>query len=161
LLCQKINPPPDTLKITVPAPDAALTTRERFSEHSTNALCAGCHTMMDPIGFGLEGFDAIGAYRETDHQKPVDVSGSLNHTDVDGAFVGPVELGAQLAKSTEARACFARHWLEYSQGVGVGSDARPALDAVVGEFIAGNASVRDLIVALVRSDIFVKRVKPS
>ena len=72
--------------------------------------------MMDPIGFGFEGFDASGAWRTTDSGQPIDTSGSIMGTDVAGAFNGPIELGAKLAASDEALACAATQWFRFAFG---------------------------------------------
>jgi hypothetical protein len=114
---------------------------------------------MDPIGFGFESFDAIGHFRTADNGKPVDASGNLTDTDVDGDFNGVVELGQKLAKSEASRACFAGNWLEYAMGRAVDDAAACALRALAPDFIAGKSSVRDLIIALVSSDVFVKRAQ--
>jgi hypothetical protein len=111
---------------------------------------------MDPIGFGLENFDAIGHFRTMDNGKPVDASGTLAGTDVDGDFVGPAALGKQLAGSTEARDCFSQHWFEYALGA---SADHETLKTVAHDFIAGNRSVKDLIVAIIRADTFIMRTK--
>jgi hypothetical protein len=116
--CQQLQPPPANLVITPPEvkPDAA--TRERFSQHSKNALCATCHQLMDPVGFGFENYDAIGNYRTTDQTFPVDASGELIQTDVDGKFNGAVELADKLAQSPEVEQCMVKQWLRYAMGRG-------------------------------------------
>ena len=157
LLCQDVPPPPATLMITLPEPDPTRTTRERFAQHALDPSCAGCHNLMDPIGFGLENFDAIGAYRETDNGSPVDATGTLSATDVDGDFNGPVELGRELAASEEARACFARHWLSYTSGRAIDDETWAELEASGAPFTDGEASVVSLLAAFVRSDSFVLR----
>ncbi len=78
-----------------------LTMRERMEEHRDNPVCASCHQMMDPIGFSLENFDAIGAWRDSrrrDLGTPIDASGQL----LDGTKInGPVELRKALVKQPE------------------------------------------------------------
>src|SRR5262249_49752651 len=74
LLCQSVPPPPDDVDISPPEIDQGGTARERFSLHlSAGSSCNACHSLMDPIGFAFENFDAIGQYRQTDNGKPVDV----------------------------------------------------------------------------------------
>jgi hypothetical protein len=161
LLCQTIPPPPPTLIITPPKPDPTRTTRARFADHDTNPTCQTCHTMMDPIGYGLENFDATGAYRSTDNGKPVDASGKLSGTDVDGDFNGPVELGKRLAQSQEARECFAKQWLSYATARAVDDSTWNALETDAEEFVSGRASVAALMTAFVRSPAFIVRTRPS
>ena len=69
LLCRSVPPPPPEVDTTLGTPmaDPNATLRERLELHRSNAACAACHALMDPIGLGLEQFDGIGAYRETDH----------------------------------------------------------------------------------------------
>ena len=77
---------------------AELTVRQRLAEHRANAACASCHNLMDPVGFALENFDAIGRWREFETGEPVDASGGLP----DGStFVGVSGLEASLLKQPE------------------------------------------------------------
>lgn len=108
LLCDRPPPPPNDVEIRPPDPVPGLTTRERFAQHSEDARCAGCHAFIDPIGFGFEHFDQVGRYRTSDDGRPVDASGELVGTDVDGPFVGVTELNAMLADSHQVRRCVAR-----------------------------------------------------
>ena len=81
LLCQAIPPPPPNVKTTLPedpAGQAPRTMRQKLAQHRSVAACASCHARMDPIGLGLENFDAIGAYRSTDVGQPIDASGDLD-----------------------------------------------------------------------------------
>ena len=75
--------------------------RERMEEHRANPVCAGCHKIMDPIGFALENFDAVGAWRDRDGGtlgQPIDASGQLlDGTEVDG----PVTLRQALLRQPE------------------------------------------------------------
>jgi hypothetical protein len=160
LLCQKISAPPTNLNISIPAADPARTTRERFAAHTDNAACSGCHLQMDPIGYGLEAYDAIGHFRTTDNQRPVDNAGKLNGTDVDGAFTGANELADKLSKSKLARACFAEHWLEFFTARSVDVSARLALASAADDFLSKEETpVTNLIVDLVRSDLFSNRAR--
>src|SRR5260221_12364110 len=105
--------------VTVPhAPQvtAGVSTRERLSEHEVNATCAACHVMMDPIGFAFENYDGIGRYRTIDGGKPIDTSGNLTGSDVNGTFTGVAQLGAKLAASPAVEACFGKQWFRYAMG---------------------------------------------
>ena len=76
----------------------ALTMRQRMEEHRANPVCASCHVGMDPYGFALENFDAIGKWRTTEGQAPIDAAGVLP----DGTrFEGPVGLRKMLLKNPE------------------------------------------------------------
>ena len=65
-LCQEVPPPPPNVDTNLPPFDESkpLNNRQRMSAHATSPVCAGCHNLMDPIGFGLEKYDAIGGRRE-------------------------------------------------------------------------------------------------
>jgi hypothetical protein len=157
LLCQSLPPPPTNIVVMPPPRDPSLTSRERWAATTSTDTCWGCHYNMDPIGYGFENFDAIGRYRSMDAGKPVNAASELTDTDVDGPFDGPVELGQKLAQSSLARECFASHWLEWALGVSPSESARAALAQAAKGFIDGQSSVRDLMVATVRSDRFVLR----
>jgi hypothetical protein len=162
MLCQDIPPPPPTLKVTLPPPDPTLTTRERIAAHTASNTCQGCHATMNPIGYVFEGYDAVGHPRTTDNGKPVDTSGALTGTDVDGPLTGPEDLAAKLAQSHAARECFSRHWFQFAFGMSLDTDpARAVLSKEAAGFVQGSQSVRDFMVALVRSDIFSTRYRPE
>jgi len=90
-------PPPDVPKLPDDdAPAAGLTFRQQLEKHRANPACASCHARMDPLGFGLENFDAIGRWRTTDSTgKPVDAVGKLSTGET---FTGPRELKKVLLK---------------------------------------------------------------
>jgi Protein of unknown function (DUF1588)/Protein of unknown function (DUF1592)/Protein of unknown function (DUF1595)/Protein of unknown function (DUF1587)/Protein of unknown function (DUF1585) len=160
MLCQDIPAPPPTLKITLPPPDPTLTTRERIVAHTASETCQGCHSQMNPIGFAFEGFDAMGRPRTTDNGKPVDTSGALTGTDVDGAFHGPEELASKLGQSAAARECFVRQWFQFASGMPVGTDsARAALKKEAEPFVKGSQSIAELTISLLRSDLFSTRCR--
>jgi hypothetical protein len=90
LLGRKLaEPPADAGQLDSKAGDRGKTLREELAEHRRNESCASCHDKIDPIGFGLENFDAIGRFRDTEAGKPVDASGTLPG---DLNFTGPAEL---------------------------------------------------------------------
>lgn len=159
MFCQELPSPPQNLMVTVPPPDPSMTTRERFKQHSEDPQCSGCHVLMDPIGFGLEGYDGIGAFRTTENGKPIDDSGELKGTDVDGPFAGGPELGAKLAASDLVMQCVALQYFRYSMGRGEleGAAKTCAIDDLAAGFIAGDTDLRELVVGLVRSDELVTR----
>jgi hypothetical protein len=160
MLCQDIPPPPPTLKVTLPPPDPSLTTRQRIAAHTAGDSCRACHTLMNPLGYAFEGFDAMGQPRTTDNGQPVDTSGELTETDVNGTFTGPEELAAKLGQSASARECFARQWFQFASGMPLGTDAaRAALAKEAAAFVTGTQSVADLTVSLLRSDMFSTRCR--
>lgn len=117
LLCQELPPPPANLDTSPPPVDPTLSTRERYSQHSTDAACSGCHDLIDPIGFAFEHFDAIGRWRPTDGVHAIDDTGWIGntpHTDAD--FHGVHELSDVLAASPDVEACYVEQWLRFGYG---------------------------------------------
>lgn len=108
-------PPPNVPKLEEAA-DAAkpMTLRERFEQHRSQAACASCHAKIDPLGFALENYDAIGAWRDQDSGLAIDASGEMP----DGTrFNGPEQMKHALLERKEAFAKgFATHLLIFALG---------------------------------------------
>lgn len=113
LLCQALPPPPNNVG-DPPEPATGVTSRERFEQHSSDPACRGCHTLIDPLGFAFENYDAIGRFRKLDEGHAIDASGQLVGTDVDGPFADLAELSDLLASSETVRACTARQWFRFT-----------------------------------------------
>lgn len=113
LLCGEIPPPPADVDTSIPEPlPGALTLRDRVRRHLEVASCAGCHARMDPLGLGLENFDALGRFRSTDNGADIDASGTL-----DGVFYrNPIEMGAALAGDPSATRCLTLTLHRYATG---------------------------------------------
>jgi len=157
MLCQELPPPPPNVKIDPPAADPNLTTRERFAAHSASPACSGCHSIIDPIGFGLEAYDAIGTYRTVENGRPVDSSGELTGTDVDGKYTGGVELATRLATSALVRQCAATQAARYTFGrdtIATDTQLAATLDTQLG---ASGMDVREVLVAITKSASFTTR----
>lgn len=153
LFCQPLSPPPPDADITPPEPDPDASTRERFEQHRTDPKCAGCHSLIDPLGFGFENYDGIGAFRSMEAGKPINASGEIKGTDVDGTFVGATELSRKLAASPLVRACLSQHWFNYALGRTKG-DADACSMKVVAEAFSKSNDIRDLLLTLVTTDAF-------
>lgn len=107
LLGRSLKPPPEAVAPLSPDLHADLTTRERVILQTSPNACQTCHTMINPLGFSLENFDAVGRYRTEEQGKPVDVSGG--YTTLTGeqvSFDGVRELAAFLAASEESHTAF-------------------------------------------------------
>ncbi|HMJ54857.1 MAG TPA: DUF1592 domain-containing protein [Polyangiaceae bacterium] len=151
LLCQGLPAPPADVPAP-PAPRPGATTRERFAAHTSVPACAGCHTLMDPIGFGLENYDGLGRFRTMEEGLPVDSSGELTGAgSASGKFNGAVELAGRLAQSDEVRACVTSVWLRYALGRAADDCT---LDSVKGEFASTNYDVRKLLMSVAKADAF-------
>lgn len=158
VLCQHLPDPPDDLMVIPPDPDPDLTTRERFDQHRTDPSCAGCHVLMDPIGFGFEQYDAIGRWRTEENGLPIDASGEVHASaDIDGEFVGAVELAHRLAGSEQARSCFATQWYRFAMGRTESEADACALREVLDAFEAADGDVLEAVVAITRTDAFRHR----
>jgi hypothetical protein len=126
--------------------------RQRMEEHRKNPACANCHAKMDPLGFGLENFDAIGAFRQKDGDFPIDPSGVLP----DGqSFRGPRELkDILLAKKDLFVRCLAEKMLTYALGRGLEYYDKRAVDRIVTRMAANNYSFSSLVTGIATSDPF-------
>jgi hypothetical protein len=154
LLC--INPPPPPPGVEVPplSPEEGGTMRQQLEEHRANPECAACHKLMDPIGLGLEHYDAIGRYRELDAGLPIDASGELPSGD---AFDDALGMVALLADSEDFTACTARKTLTYALGREPGDADAPYLEEIVAGFEAADMTLEGLLVAVVTNDTFRMR----
>lgn len=153
LLCQPPAPPPAGVEATLTDVDPEASLRERLTQHRADPVCASCHDLMDPLGFGMENFDAIGAYREMVGVHPVDASGELP----DGrSFNGATELGAILKEDPQIPKCFTRKMFTYALGRGPVRADNCHLNALTEEF-RGNQQMSELMVNLVLSESFRMR----
>lgn len=155
LLCDRIEPPPPNAIVAAPPFDPKKTKRERFAEHRAEPLCASCHVTLDPVGFGFEKYDAVGAWRLTEHGLPIDATGILDGLDdADGPFDGAVELATRLAKSTQVRRCFVKQWFRAAIGRVEQAEDTASLEEMYQAFARAGFDARELIVAIAKSDVF-------
>ena len=149
-------PPPGADSLTDDAGPAA-TTRERFARHRSRPECAGCHARLDPLGFGLENFDAVGRWRDSDGGVAVDAGGVLP----DGrSFTGPAELRAVLAaRPDDFVRCLTKKLFAYALGRSPTPADGPAVERVVRQAARRGYRFADLAGALVRSEPF--RLQPA
>jgi hypothetical protein len=154
LFCDPPPPPPPDIVVKPPAVDPRLPTRERFSQHAKDPSCANCHSLMDPIGFAFEHYDAVGRYRQTDAGEPVDASGALVGTDVDGDIDGVQELAQRLLESDQVRACVTTQWFRYAFGRSENTDDACALDALTQQLENSNGDLLAVLRATVRLETF-------
>lgn len=142
LLCQAIPAPPPDVNTSLPAiPKDAMTARDRLTQHRANPSCAGCHSLMDPLGLALEQFDGLGAFRQTENGKPIDPSGELDGMQ----FRDARELAAVLAMRPGTADCFVRTVLRYARGALENDSEAPLLTALGGEFQTAGFRLPDLI----------------
>ncbi|HTL01434.1 MAG TPA: DUF1592 domain-containing protein [Vicinamibacterales bacterium] len=173
LLCQHVPPPPPGVNTTLPEPsnpDNARARRQLMQAHVENATCASCHRLMDPIGFGLENFDAIGRWRDQETvpvppsknskvkevKLPIDTQGEIAGIP-NSAFSDARQLGAILAESPVCQKCMVRQIFRYAYGRLETAGDEQAIDDLSIRFKASGFHFKDLLVALVESPEFLRR----
>jgi hypothetical protein len=149
------SPPPSGVEALEERKDHADagTLRQRMEQHRADRACASCHSRMDPLGFGLENFDAIGGWRTHEGRQPIDSSGRLPGG---RAFRGPAELKATLLRRREAFArCLAEKILTYAIGRGLERADRRSVDRIVDALGRNEYRFSALILAVVESESFL------
>ncbi|MDQ6704836.1 MAG: DUF1592 domain-containing protein, partial [Acidobacteriota bacterium] len=149
-----LNAPPPPPPPAVPALDdtkigQSASLRQQMEEHRKKPACASCHSKMDPLGFGLENLNAIGAWREEDGKFPVDSSGALP----DGrSFRGPKELKVLMMADRNAFiGALSEKMLTYALGRGVERFDRPALRTIEAGMPAHDYRFSQLVIGVVNS----------
>ena len=150
-------PPSDIPALEAHAKDGKrLTMRQQMEQHRANPTCSSCHSRMDPIGFSLENYDGIGAWRAKDGGNAIDVSGKMP----DGAtFEGPAGLRNLLltVHRDEFIATVTEKLLTYALGRGLEFYDGPAMRAIVRDAAAQNSTIPALISSVVKSPQFQMR----
>jgi len=151
-------PLPDVPALRDNTVDGNLSVRKRLAEHRTNAACAPCHNLMDPVGLSLERFDAIGRWRSEEGGEPIDPTGSLP----DGTeFHGVDGLEKALLDRPELFVgTIAEKLLTYGLGRGVEYYDAPAVRAILREASANDSRISSIILGVVNSKPFqMKRAR--
>jgi hypothetical protein len=152
LLCAPIDPPPGNVDVVLedPPADQPLTKRDRLEAHRANPKCAGCHSLMDPLGLPLETFDAIGRYRTLDRGLTIDPSG-----DFDGVAVADArELGFTMSASAAVARCLVRKYYSYAVGHEERDVDGSVLNALATSFQASGFQLRELILHIATHEAF-------
>jgi hypothetical protein len=150
------NPPPNVpdLKPTGSTlhGGAKPTMRQQMEEHRANAVCAACHKIMDPIGFALENFDAIGQWRTTDDGNPIDAAGQL----VDGTKINSASdlREALIGYAPQFVRVVTEKLLIYALGRGTEYYDMPLIRSIVHEAERNNYRFSSLVLGVVKSDPF-------
>ena len=152
-------PPPNVPPLEDKDESGPLSMRQQMEKHRSNAACAGCHKLMDPIGFALENFDATGAWRSQDAGATIDASGQLSDgTQVDGVAT----LRQAIVKRTDV---FVRTMTEkmmiYALGRGLTPHDMPVVRAIVQSSARRNYRFSTLVLGIVNSSPFQMRIKPA
>lgn len=172
LLCQHVPPPPPNVNSNLPEPteEKPLGRRQRLSAHFENPACASCHRLMDPIGFGLEGFDAIGRWRDKETiliqsgedrrarkkvELPLETAGEIAGLP-DSNFSGAEQLGRILAASPVCQECVVRQFFRYAHGRAETAADAPAIGELFAAFRDSGFRFKSLILGVIRSREFVR-----
>jgi hypothetical protein len=168
-LAQEVPPPPPGTSTELPeiAEDRAMTNRDRLATHLNNESCASCHRLIDPIGFGFEHYDAVGAYSKkialrfgtrnnarTVELEP-DTSAYIQGI-ADSEFASPKELGKILAENEATHRCIVKQLFRYAFGRQETNNDRPVIDSLLADFRDSGFQFRELIVSLVTSELFLE-----
>jgi hypothetical protein len=163
ILATLIGEPPPPPPPNVPALEAgtvseSLPMRQRLAAHRSNATCASCHRVMDPVGFALEHYDAIGRWRADEDRRPIDATGGLP----DGStFTGVAALERGLLRRPDLLAgTLAEKLLTYALGRGVEPEDGPAIRAIVRRARAERFRLSAVILGVVASAPFQMRTNP-
>lgn len=154
LLCRSLVPPPGVIP---PLPDfvPGQTNRERVQAHTGEGFCGGCHnTLINPVGFAFEGFDAVGKARAMDNGKPIDTSGSYDFGGGVTPFKDAAELSALLAESPQAHGCYAANLSEFALARDVAGGDGALIAALQDGSVAQRRSLKDTLLAIVSSKEF-------
>ncbi len=148
-------PPPDVPALDEAAVGTSGSMRQQLEKHRANATCASCHSRMDPLGFGLENYDALGKWRTLDGKFPIDSSGTLP----DGkTFSSPAEMKTILkAQLPDFSRCLIEKMLTYALGRGLERYDRRTIDELNRTLAASNYQFQKLIHGVVQSLPFQSR----
>ncbi len=148
-------PPPEVPELDEPGKPLAGTLRQRMEQHRVKPDCAVCHQKMDPLGFALENYDGIGAWRTRDGKDPLDVSGELPTGE---KFRGPEELRQLLRKKEGAvRRCLTEKLLTYALGRGMEYADKCHVDPIVAAVRKDQNRFSALVLEIVKSEPFQMR----
>lgn len=151
-------PPPPPVVATLSTNDKVengLTFRQRLEKHRKDPGCAGCHARMDPLGFGLENFDATGRWRDKIADQPIDANGTLTTGE---RFTGPAELKTLLLqRKSEFVHNLSERMLSYALGRGLEAYDLPAVRKITDNVLKSDCRSHVLIAEIVRSYPFLYR----
>ncbi len=159
-LCQKVPDPPGNVDFTAvqnATSTPGSTARIRLAAHNESPACAGCHKLTDPIGFTLEGFDGAGSFRTKENGAVLDLSGSLDGTDFEGA----VGLGKAMHDNPGVPACFSEKLYRSAVGREVSEEEGPFIDYLTAAFGQQGYRVPQLMRTIALSKAFYAASSPS
>jgi hypothetical protein len=162
LLCQLPAPPPDDADLSMPVanPGTGPQTNRMLFETRTAGPCMSCHQALNGFGFGFESYTASGGYITQQAGLPIDASGEILGTDVDGTFANAIELSSSLARSKVVQRCAVQKWMQYALGRPATLEEGGLVDEIAARFIESHGDLRTLLTEIVASQTFRMRRKP-
>lgn len=175
-LCQHVPPPPPGVDTNLPPVEESqpVTNRQRMAMHATNKMCAGCHSLIDPIGFAYEKFDAIGMHHDKARllfmpvaknavaarsAKPnevyldVDTTGTITGLE-NARFTNPREIGELLARTPECQQCVVKQVFRYMAGRLETPADWPVLNRAFDDFRSTQFRFQEMLVSLAKAREF-------
>jgi hypothetical protein len=161
MLCSDVSPPPPNVDPTVQPGTPGKTGREQIQALTGSGVCVTCHSLMNPIGFGLENFDGAAQFRTMDGGETVDATGEIRgFTSASGAdltFDGARQLASILADHVDAKGCFAANYFRYARGFTPKDGDLGAVNKLKQEFVQTDLELPDLFVHVALQDSFISR----
>ena len=146
ILGRFLKPPPMAIEFMDDRFDPSLTMREKVTELTAKPACASCHATINPLGFSLESFDAVGRFRTEDNRKPVNAE--ADYITENGEVVAvrnPRDLARHAAASTEARQGFVRHLFLHTAKQAPAAYGLRTIEDLDARFIANGYHIRKLL----------------
>ncbi len=155
LICSDLPPPPPVVP-PLPPPEPGLTNRQRVDAHTGPGTCgAGCHsTLINPVGFAFENYDALGQWRDTDAGQTVDATGTFSFADGEQSWDGPVGFAAVLGDSYDAHSCLIRNWLRFTHGREPSDQDENVIARLAEQSTANDTPIHDIVLELVTAESF-------
>ena len=149
ILGRTLRSPPDAIELVDASMMPEMTTRQRVAEQTKPDSCQNCHGMINPLGFALENYDAVGRYREREPEGPVDASGTYQPSQGEPIrFNNAVELAGQLVEHDETAHNFVERMFEYLTKQPIGAYRSGLSDELTEAFTSSDYHVRGLIVRI-------------
>jgi hypothetical protein len=157
VLCLDVGAPPPGTALPMPETEELLTVRQETEGLTSPAACAACHVpYIDPLGFALEGFDAVGSVQTIDNGQPVDTAAAIT-IDTQGSQVevdGAADLMHTLADAPQAQQCYARKWVEYATERPLTASDACLVNQLAANMRAQDYPILDLLAELTQADSF-------
>jgi hypothetical protein len=157
VLGRVLRPPEEAVAPLSPEIHAELSTRDRVALQTRPEACQGCHSMINPLGFTMENFDAIGRYRELERDKPIDASGSyLTQSGDIEEFAGIEDLAEFVATSDESQAAFVKQLFHHTVKQPILAYGPNRLIALKQNFAKNEFNIHKLLIEIVASSALPK-----